>query len=83
MTFTSSAMSLVLALLAGGAFVLQQAVNASLRVSLQSVAWAGFVSYLGGTLCMVLLAATPAALAVFAAATGRGLLNRRWSRQGS
>ncbi len=47
------------ALLAAGAgisFVVQQAVNADLRQSLGSAAWAGFVSYLGGTLCMLLLA---------------------------
>jgi transporter family-2 protein len=45
------------ALGAGVAFVLQQAVNASLRASIGSVAWAGFVSYLGGTICMMVLAA--------------------------
>lgn len=42
---------------AGVSFVMQQAVNADLRVSLGSAAWAGFVSYLGGTVCMLLLAA--------------------------
>ena len=50
---------LVFALLAVGAgvsFVTQQAVNANLRDSIGSVAWAGFVSYLGGTICMVVLA---------------------------
>lgn len=46
-----------LAVVAGLAFVLQQSVNAALRNTLGSVAWAGFVSYAGGTLCMVVLAA--------------------------
>src|ERR1700759_4871070 len=47
------------ALLAGGAgirFVMQQVVNADLRAALGSAAWAGFVSYVGGTVCMVVLA---------------------------
>jgi transporter family-2 protein len=35
---------------------MQQAVNADLRASINSAAWAGFVSYLGGTVCMVVLA---------------------------
>jgi transporter family-2 protein len=41
------------AVLAGASFVLQQAVNANLRVELGSAWWAGFVSYLGGTLAML------------------------------
>ncbi len=41
---------------AGVCFVVQQAVNAHLRTDLNSAAWAGFVSYLGGTLCMLALA---------------------------
>jgi len=41
---------------AGVSFVVQQAVNAELRASLDSAAWAGFVSYLGGTLCMLAMA---------------------------
>ena len=41
---------------AGVSFVLQQAVNADLRAALGSAAWAGFVSYLGGTICMLILA---------------------------
>ena len=50
---------LVFALLAagaGGSFVAQQAVNANLRASIDLAAWAGFVSYLGGTICMAVLA---------------------------
>jgi transporter family-2 protein len=41
---------------AGISFVMQQAVNANLRTVLGSAAWAGFISYLGGTLCMLALA---------------------------
>jgi bacterial/archaeal transporter family-2 protein len=41
---------------AGASFVIQQAVNVDLRGSLGSAAWSGFVSYFGGTLCMLLLA---------------------------
>jgi transporter family-2 protein len=41
---------------AGVSFVMQQAVNADLRASIGSAAWAGFVSYLGGTVCMLVLA---------------------------
>ena len=41
---------------AGASFVMQQAVNADLPTGLGSAAWAGFVSYLGGTLCMLMLA---------------------------
>jgi transporter family-2 protein len=50
--------AMLLAVGAGVSFVLQQAVNADLRTSLNSAAWAGFVSYLGGTLCMLILAVT-------------------------
>ncbi len=53
--FTLIGVSL-LAVTAGLSFVMQQAVNANLRASLGSAAWAGFVSYLGGTVCMLLLA---------------------------
>jgi transporter family-2 protein len=49
-------MGMMLAVLAGASFVAQQAVNADLRTILNSGAWAGFVSYLGGTLCMLVLA---------------------------
>jgi transporter family-2 protein len=53
----SVAGAVLLALGAGLSFVVQQAVNANLRAGLGSAAWAGFVSYLGGTLCMLALAA--------------------------
>ena len=47
--------SVILSVGAGVSFVIQQAVNANLRTSLGSAAWAGFLSYLGG-LCMLILA---------------------------
>src|SRR5712671_4010679 len=43
----------LLAVGAGVSFVMQQAVNADLRSALGSAAWAGFISYLGGTRCML------------------------------
>lgn len=46
----------VLAIVAGVSFVFQQAVNANLRSEIGSPVWAGFVSYLGGTLAMLVLA---------------------------
>jgi transporter family-2 protein len=42
----------LLAVLAGGSFVAQTTVNATLRTSLQSAYWAAFASYLGGVLVM-------------------------------
>ncbi|WP_336485711.1 DMT family transporter [Methylobacterium nigriterrae] len=47
---------LALAALAGGSIVVQQVLNANLRVALNSAAWSGFVSYLVGVVCMGLLA---------------------------
>ena len=41
---------------AGASLALQQVVNARLRAELGSVWWAGFVSYLGGTLVMLTIA---------------------------
>lgn len=41
---------------AGISFVMQQAVNANLRAAIGSPWWAGFVSYLGGTLVMLIVA---------------------------
>jgi transporter family-2 protein len=46
----------LLAVSAGVSFVFQQAVNANLRSEIGSVWWAGFVSYLGGTIAMLLIA---------------------------
>ncbi len=42
--------------LAGVSFVFQQAVNSNLRVEIGSPWWAGFVSYLGGTIVMLAVA---------------------------
>jgi transporter family-2 protein len=47
---------LLLAVGAGVSVVVQQVLNANLRHALNSTAWSGFVSYLVGTICMVLLA---------------------------
>jgi transporter family-2 protein len=47
-----------LALLAGVSVVIQQVLNANLRVELNSAVWSGFVSYLLGLACMALLAIT-------------------------
>jgi transporter family-2 protein len=41
---------------AGVSFVFQQAVNANLRAEIGSPWWAGFISYLGGTVVMLLVA---------------------------
>ena len=41
---------------AGVSVLIQQALNANLRVELNSAAWSGFMSYFLGVLCMVALA---------------------------
>jgi transporter family-2 protein len=46
----------LLAVGAGVSFVFQQAVNANLRAEIGSAWWAGFVSYLGGTIVMLAVA---------------------------
>lgn len=52
--FTIQNISLMLvALFAGASFVLQQAVNSNLRFEIGSPWWAGFFSYLGGTIVML------------------------------
>lgn len=55
MSFWVFLVSAALTVAAGVGLVLQQALNADLRVSLNSAAWAGFISYVGGTLCMIVL----------------------------
>jgi transporter family-2 protein len=45
----------MLTALAGVSFVFQQAVNANLRAELGYPFWAGFVSYLGGTIAMLVM----------------------------
>lgn len=64
-----------LALAAGISFVFQQAVNSNLRIELGSAWWAGFVSYLGGTIVMlaIALALREPATWSYAAAQGRWL----------
>jgi transporter family-2 protein len=47
-----------LAIGAGVSFVFQQAVNANLRAEIGSPWWAGFISYLGGTLAMLAMVIT-------------------------
>lgn len=54
-SFLALAFSMAITVAAGVGLVLQQALNADLRVTLGSGAWAGFISYIGGTLCMVVL----------------------------
>ena len=44
------------AVAAGVSFVIQQSVNANLRAEIGSAWWAGFVSYLGGTVVMLVVA---------------------------
>ena len=46
---------MLVALLAGSSFVFQQAVNSNLRIEIGSAWWAGFFSYLGGTLVMLVI----------------------------
>jgi transporter family-2 protein len=50
------ALAMLLAVAAGVSVVVQQVLNANLRVALSSAAWSGFVSYFVGVVCMVLLA---------------------------
>lgn len=45
-----------LAAMAGASIVIQQVLNANLRVALRSAAWSGFMSYFVGVVCMALLA---------------------------
>ena len=44
----------IFGLLAGASLVIQASLNAGLRTQIQSVSWAGFISYVGGTLVMAL-----------------------------
>ena len=46
---------MLVALLAGSSFVFQQAVNSNLRLEICSAWWAGFFSYLGGALVMLVM----------------------------
>jgi bacterial/archaeal transporter family-2 protein len=51
-----AALSILLAVSAGLAIVIQQALNANLRTALNSAVWSGFTSYFVGLLCMAALA---------------------------
>jgi len=51
-----SALPITLAVGAGVSPVVQQALNAHLRMALGSAVWSGFTSYLVGTICMALFA---------------------------
>ena len=53
MSFLGMAVLFMLGLAGGASLVIQAALNAGLRARLDSVAWAGFVSYVGGTLAMI------------------------------
>lgn len=46
---------MLVALFAGSSFVVQQAVNSNLRFEIGSPWWAGFFSYLGGTVVMFIM----------------------------
>jgi bacterial/archaeal transporter family-2 protein len=50
------ALPVALAIAAGVSIVIQQALNANLRIALNSAAWSGFMSYFVGLLCMIVLA---------------------------
>jgi transporter family-2 protein len=45
---------MLLGLVGGASLVVQASLNAGLRERLQSVSWAGFVSYVGGTIAMAI-----------------------------
>lgn len=51
-----SAFNYLIVTIAGVCFVFQQAVNSNLRAEISSPWWAGFISYLGGTIVMFLAA---------------------------
>ena len=46
---------MLVALFAGSSFVVQQAANSNLRFEIGSPWWAGFFSYLGGTVVMLIM----------------------------
>lgn len=48
-----SLLLLLLGLAGGASLVVQAALNAGLRARLDSISWAGFVSYVGGTIAMI------------------------------
>ena len=52
----SLALPVLLAVGAGVSIVVQQVLNSNLRMTLNSAAWSGFMSYFVGVVCMALLA---------------------------
>ncbi|MBV8853143.1 MAG: DMT family transporter [Sinobacteraceae bacterium] len=56
MSSVSAVVGYLVAFAAGISFVCQQAVNARLSAQLGSAWWAGFISYLGGTVIMLAIA---------------------------
>lgn len=50
------ALPVLLAVAAGVSVVVQQVLNSNLRITLNSAAWSGFISYFVGVVCMALLA---------------------------
>ena len=52
----SLALPILLAVAAGVSIVVQQVLNSNLRMTLNSAAWSGFMSYFVGVVCMALLA---------------------------
>ena len=52
----SLALPILLAVAAGVSIVVQQVLNSNLRMTLNSAAWSGFMSYFIGVVCMALLA---------------------------
>jgi transporter family-2 protein len=50
----TTALWMIFGLAGGASLVVQAGLNAALRARLESISWAGFVSYLGGTLAMLI-----------------------------
>jgi transporter family-2 protein len=53
MNVLQTVLLLLLGLAGGASLVVQAALNAGLRSRLDSISWAGFVSYIGGTVAMI------------------------------
>jgi bacterial/archaeal transporter family-2 protein len=53
MNLLHTVLLLLLGLAGGASLVVQAALNAGLRARLDSISWAGFVSYVGGTVAMI------------------------------
>jgi bacterial/archaeal transporter family-2 protein len=53
MKMLETVLLLLLGLAGGASLVVQAALNAGLRARIDSISWAGFVSYVGGTIAMI------------------------------